>query len=158
MAVYGFTAELAQRLAGSIRTDESDTGGIGGTLAGAAACAVWPRGSSPQSLCACDSALRGGCQQAFCDAALGQGFAGLRAAAALIGPRPPRFPLPGNALSMAAMRATLEHVLTEEAFRQVPASFPPPDGCARSTALTRSRQRDQPAWAACPRRGLWPAL
>ncbi|EFN57144.1 hypothetical protein CHLNCDRAFT_34843 [Chlorella variabilis] len=56
VAVYGFTEQLAARLAGRIAVDESDTGGIGGTLA-------------------------------------------------------------GNALSLAAMRATLEHVLTEDAFR-----------------------------------------
>jgi glutamate-1-semialdehyde 2,1-aminomutase len=54
-AVYGFSAETAARVQASIRTDESDTGGIGGTLA-------------------------------------------------------------GNALSLAAMRATLEHVLTEQAY------------------------------------------
>jgi glutamate-1-semialdehyde 2,1-aminomutase len=54
-AAYGFSAELAARLAGKIQTDESDTGGIGGTLA-------------------------------------------------------------GNALAVAAMRATLEHVLTDDAF------------------------------------------
>lgn len=51
-AVYGFSAEVAERMARIIREDESDTGGIGGTLA-------------------------------------------------------------GNALSLAAMRATLEEVLTE---------------------------------------------
>ena len=56
VAVYGLTDGLAQRLAGRIATDECDTGGVGGTLA-------------------------------------------------------------GNALSLAAMRATLEHVLTEEAYR-----------------------------------------
>lgn len=33
-AVYGMTAELAARVDASIRRDESDTGGIGGTLAG----------------------------------------------------------------------------------------------------------------------------
>ncbi|GAB4813116.1 hypothetical protein N2152v2_000162 [Parachlorella kessleri] len=55
-AVYGFSEGVSARLAGRIQDDESDTGGIGGTLA-------------------------------------------------------------GNALSMAAMRATLEHVLTDEAFR-----------------------------------------
>lgn len=54
-AVYGFSAALASRLRGRIKDDESDTGGIGGTLA-------------------------------------------------------------GNALSVAAMRATLERVLTDEAF------------------------------------------
>ena len=54
--MYGFSEGVAARLAGHIHDDESDTGGIGGTLA-------------------------------------------------------------GNALSMAAMRATLEHVLTEDAFR-----------------------------------------
>ena len=54
-SVYGVTAEIAGRLEDSIRIDESDTGGIGGTLA-------------------------------------------------------------GNALSLAAMRATLEHVLTEAAY------------------------------------------
>jgi glutamate-1-semialdehyde 2,1-aminomutase len=53
--VYGVSEEVARRLEGTIRTEESDTGGIGGTLA-------------------------------------------------------------GNALSMAAMRATLESVLTEEAY------------------------------------------
>jgi glutamate-1-semialdehyde 2,1-aminomutase len=56
VAVYGFSAAVAQQLQGRIQDDESDTGGIGGTLA-------------------------------------------------------------GNALSMAAMRATLEHVLTDDAFR-----------------------------------------
>ena len=55
-SVYGVTAEIAGRLEDSIRVDESDTGGIGGTLA-------------------------------------------------------------GNALSLAAMRATLEHVLTEGGVR-----------------------------------------
>jgi glutamate-1-semialdehyde 2,1-aminomutase len=54
--VYGFSAEVAQQLQGRIQDDESDTGGIGGTLA-------------------------------------------------------------GNALSIATMRATLEHVLTDDAFR-----------------------------------------
>lgn len=54
-AAYGFSAELAARLAGKVHTDEADTGGIGGTLA-------------------------------------------------------------GNALATAAMRATLEHVLTDDAF------------------------------------------
>jgi glutamate-1-semialdehyde 2,1-aminomutase len=56
VAVYGFSAAVAQQLQGRIHDDESDTGGIGGTLA-------------------------------------------------------------GNALSIAAMRATLEHVLTDDAFR-----------------------------------------
>lgn len=61
-SVYGFTAEVADRVASRIRLEECDTGGIGGTLA-------------------------------------------------------------GNALSMAAMRATLERVLTEEAFgRMIPAA------------------------------------
>jgi glutamate-1-semialdehyde 2,1-aminomutase len=54
-AVYGFSAEVAERIQASIRPDESDTGGIGGTLA-------------------------------------------------------------GNALSVAAMRATLEHVLNAAAY------------------------------------------
>src|SRR5215831_11861920 len=54
-AVYGFTAEVAERIRKATDTRTSDTGGIGGTLA-------------------------------------------------------------GNALSLAAMRATLEHVLTEKAF------------------------------------------
>ncbi|NWF70964.1 MAG: aspartate aminotransferase family protein [Chloroflexi bacterium] len=54
-AVYGFGAEVAERVKASISVDEADTGGIGGTLA-------------------------------------------------------------GNALSLAAMRATLEHVLTARAF------------------------------------------
>ncbi|KAI8466121.1 MAG: pyridoxal phosphate-dependent transferase [Monoraphidium minutum] len=57
VAVYGFTEELAARVRGRISDDESDTGGIGGTLA-------------------------------------------------------------GNALSVAAMRATLEHGLTDDAFRR----------------------------------------
>lgn len=57
-AAYGFSSELAERLAGAIRLDESDTGGIGGTLA-------------------------------------------------------------ANALSLAAMRATLEQVLTAEAFARM---------------------------------------
>lgn len=55
-AAYGFSAAVAQQLQGRIQDDESDTGGIGGTLA-------------------------------------------------------------GNALSLAAMRATLEHVLTDDAYR-----------------------------------------
>jgi glutamate-1-semialdehyde 2,1-aminomutase len=54
-AAYGFSSAVAARVAAEIRVDESDTGGIGGTLA-------------------------------------------------------------GNALAMAAMRATLEHVLTDEAY------------------------------------------
>lgn len=54
-AAYGFSSVVAARVAAEIRVDESDTGGIGGTLA-------------------------------------------------------------GNALAMAAMRATLEHVLTDEAY------------------------------------------
>ena len=59
-AAYGMSESLARDFAASIRRDESDTGGIGGTLA-------------------------------------------------------------GNALSLAAMRATLEHVLTEEAYaRTIP--------------------------------------
>jgi glutamate-1-semialdehyde 2,1-aminomutase len=59
-AVYGLTADLARRIAARIEVDESDAGGIGGTLA-------------------------------------------------------------GNALSLAAMRATLASVLTEEAFaRTIP--------------------------------------
>jgi len=59
-SVYGVTAEIARELEDAIRIDESDTGGIGGTLA-------------------------------------------------------------GNALSLAAMRSTLEHVLTEAAYaRTIP--------------------------------------
>jgi len=59
-AAYGMSADLARNVTASIRRDESDTGGIGGTLA-------------------------------------------------------------GNALSLAAMRATLESVLTEEAYaRTIP--------------------------------------
>ncbi|MCI0356785.1 MAG: transaminase, partial [Acidobacteria bacterium] len=59
-ATYGFTEEVARRIAERISLEDCDTGGIGGTLA-------------------------------------------------------------GNALSLAAMRATLEHVLTEAAFaRMVP--------------------------------------
>jgi glutamate-1-semialdehyde 2,1-aminomutase len=59
-AAYGFSAEVAERVRSQIARDDSDTGGIGGTLA-------------------------------------------------------------GNALSLAAMRATLEHVLTPEAFaRMIP--------------------------------------
>jgi len=54
-AVYGFTADVAERIRKATDTRTSDTGGIGGTLA-------------------------------------------------------------GNALSLAAMRATLEHVLTDQAF------------------------------------------
>lgn len=57
-AAYGFSAAVAARLEGAIRVDESDTGGIGGTLA-------------------------------------------------------------ANALSMAAMRATLEQVLTDEAYERM---------------------------------------
>lgn len=56
-AVYGFSEEVAERMRGLISLEDSDTGGIGGTLA-------------------------------------------------------------GNALSMAAMRATLENVLTEQAFER----------------------------------------
>jgi hypothetical protein len=143
VAVYGFTAELARRLAGSIRTDESDTGGIGGTLAGAlralrghaaprpslfvlatapgVVTASRPVAASPPACCS------------------GAGLCGVEGSCRSHQSPPTALSsLPGNALSMAAMRATLEHVLTEEAFRQVPASFPPPDGRARSTALTRS--------------------
>lgn len=58
VAVYGFTEEVGGKLRGRIKDDESDTGGIGGTLA-------------------------------------------------------------GNALSIAATRATLEGVLTEEAYRHM---------------------------------------
>jgi len=59
-AVYGFSAGVAESVRDSIRVDESDTGGVGGTLA-------------------------------------------------------------GNALSLAAMRATLEHVLTDAAYaRTIP--------------------------------------
>jgi glutamate-1-semialdehyde 2,1-aminomutase len=54
-AAYGFCAEVAERVQASIARDESDVGGVGGTLA-------------------------------------------------------------GNVLSLAAVRATLEHVLTDEAF------------------------------------------
>ena len=54
-AVYGLSADVAERVQSSLSADESDTGGIGGTLA-------------------------------------------------------------GNALSLAAMRATLEHVLTQDAY------------------------------------------
>lgn len=57
-AAYGFSAEVARQVEGTIRTDESDTGGIGGTLA-------------------------------------------------------------GNALVMAAMRATLEQVLTDAAYERM---------------------------------------
>lgn len=57
-AVYGMTAEVAERATARIRLEDCDTGGIGGTLA-------------------------------------------------------------GNALSLAAMRATLEHVLTPEAFERM---------------------------------------
>jgi glutamate-1-semialdehyde 2,1-aminomutase len=56
-AVYGFTEEVAQRIRAATTIEESDTGGIGGTLA-------------------------------------------------------------GNALSLAAMRATLEHVLTAAAYEK----------------------------------------
>ena len=56
-AVYGFTEEVAQRIRAATTVEESDTGGIGGTLA-------------------------------------------------------------GNALSLAAMRATLEHVLTDAAYEK----------------------------------------
>lgn len=54
-AVYGFSAEVAERIQQNLSVDHADTGGIGGTLA-------------------------------------------------------------GNALSVAAMKATLEHVLTDEAY------------------------------------------
>jgi glutamate-1-semialdehyde 2,1-aminomutase len=57
-AAYGFSAEVAARIEASIPREESDVGGIGGTLA-------------------------------------------------------------GNVLSLAAMRSTLEHVLTEEAFARM---------------------------------------
>ena len=57
-AAYGFTAELAGRVEAAIETDDSDVGGIGGTLA-------------------------------------------------------------ANALSLAAVRATLTHVLTDEAFARM---------------------------------------
>ena len=57
-AAYGFSAEVAARVAAEIRSDESDTGGIGGTLA-------------------------------------------------------------GNALVLAAMRATLQEVLTDEAYARM---------------------------------------
>jgi glutamate-1-semialdehyde 2,1-aminomutase len=57
-AAYGFSAEVADRIEASIGRDESDVGGIGGTLA-------------------------------------------------------------GNVLSLAAVRATLEHVLTDEAFARM---------------------------------------
>ncbi len=76
-AVYGVTEEIARRLEASIRADESDTGGIGGTLA-------------------------------------------------------------GNALSLAAMRATLEHVLTEEAYaRTIPLARRFVDGVAGVVAAHR---------------------
>jgi glutamate-1-semialdehyde 2,1-aminomutase len=69
-AVYGVTEEIARRLETSIAASESDTGGIGGTLA-------------------------------------------------------------GNALSLAAMRATLEHVLTAEAYaRTIPLARRFVDGVA----------------------------
>jgi glutamate-1-semialdehyde 2,1-aminomutase len=57
-AAYGFSAEVADRIEAAIRRDESDVGGVGGTLA-------------------------------------------------------------ANVLSLAAIRATLEHVLTEEAFARM---------------------------------------
>ncbi len=69
-AVYGLSAEVAARLAGTIARDESDTGGIGGTLA-------------------------------------------------------------ANALALAAMRATLEQVLTPEAFAR---TFPLAERFAEGTA------------------------
>jgi glutamate-1-semialdehyde 2,1-aminomutase len=56
-AVYGLSAEVADRIRAATNVEEADTGGIGGTLA-------------------------------------------------------------GNALSLAAMRATLEHVLTETSYRK----------------------------------------
>jgi glutamate-1-semialdehyde 2,1-aminomutase len=69
-AVYGMTAELGERVRASIRQDESDTGGIGGTLA-------------------------------------------------------------GNALSLAALRVTLERVLTEETYaRTIPLAQRFVDGVA----------------------------
>jgi glutamate-1-semialdehyde 2,1-aminomutase len=72
--VYGVSAELGRRIEEGIRVDESDTGGIGGTLA-------------------------------------------------------------GNALSMAAMRATLESVLTEEAYaRTIPLARRFADGVAGAIA------------------------
>jgi glutamate-1-semialdehyde 2,1-aminomutase len=57
-AAYGFTAEVADRIEAAVGRDESDVGGVGGTLA-------------------------------------------------------------GNVLSLAAVRATLEHVLTEDAFARM---------------------------------------
>ena len=76
-AVYGLSAELADRVRRSIRPEESDTGGIGGTLA-------------------------------------------------------------GNALSLAAMRATLAHVLTEEAYaRTIPLAHRFSDGVERVLAAHR---------------------
>jgi glutamate-1-semialdehyde 2,1-aminomutase len=76
-AVYGLSAELADRVRRSIRPEESDTGGIGGTLA-------------------------------------------------------------GNALSLAAMRATLAHVLTEEAYaRTIPLAQRFSDGVERVLAAHR---------------------
>jgi glutamate-1-semialdehyde 2,1-aminomutase len=76
-AVYGLSAELADRVRRSIRPEESDTGGIGGTLA-------------------------------------------------------------GNALSIAAMRATLAHVLTEEAYaRTIPLAQRFSDGVERVLAAHR---------------------
>ena len=69
-SVYGVSADIARRLEESIRVDESDTGGIGGTLA-------------------------------------------------------------GNALSLAAMRATLERVLTDDAYaRTIPLARRFVDGVA----------------------------
>ena len=57
-AAYGFTEEVAERIGGTIAVDDSDVGGVGGTLA-------------------------------------------------------------GNVLSLTAMRATLTHVLTDEAFERM---------------------------------------
>ncbi|HEY1252292.1 MAG TPA: aspartate aminotransferase family protein [Thermoanaerobaculia bacterium] len=76
-AVYGLSAELAGNVGASIRVDESDTGGIGGTLA-------------------------------------------------------------GNALSLAAMRATLDHVLTDAAYaRTIPLAQRFAEGVARVIAERR---------------------
>ena len=76
-AVYGLSAAVAERVGAAIRVEESDTGGIGGTLA-------------------------------------------------------------GNALSLAAMRATLQSVLTEEAYaRTIPLARRFRDGVESAIAANR---------------------
>ena len=76
-AAYGFSAEVAERVGTAIGRDESDIGGVGGTLA-------------------------------------------------------------GNVLSLAAMRATLEHVLTDDAFAHMISSA---SGSSRESRLQSTTLR-----------------